>query len=341
MLFTLGGGLIITSGGAAGDGWISVLAACAVTLISVVLYVSLIKKYPGKTFFEICGASFGPFIGRVAVIIFMLYAVAVGGSSAGGYAGFIRSSVMESTPRPVILFVFCTVCVYIAVAGTSNITRLALALLPPALLISVLTFAATYNRLSFSNLLPVMYNGIAPVAQNALYAYALPFSGVLFLIPVYTAMQARKKRGRLFIVSVAAAGIILAAVTARNLAILGGDALKILKYPSYYALSAMGGDSLFERSELILVVYYTVTDLFKTAVCAFFAASGLNFLFFKMNKSAQYIITGVFIFCAGMLFSSDVFDAEFFKSIAAVAAPAVCIGLPAVLLIMPQRVIKS
>jgi spore germination protein KB len=149
------------------DGWLAGVIGSILSLIGILTVSKLAQRFPGLTLIEILFQHFS-WIGKIIGIIYLFYfyIMAVLGVRLFGEAYKI---IMSRTPLWAFIAVIILLTTYIVYLGLETLARLNQIMLPVLVIAALSVVLMTLgNDKDYGNLLPIMGNGVIPVAKGSL-----------------------------------------------------------------------------------------------------------------------------------------------------------------------------
>ncbi|KLA30479.1 endospore germination permease [Bacillus cereus] len=111
--------------GANTDGWISIIIGCAITTLVSLCIVKIMEKHPGYTLLDVLTRYLGKWLGRVAMIFWILYAVLAAVSLIFSLLYVIHIWILPRSPMFLIMMLLSIPMVMLACKGVLIISRYA------------------------------------------------------------------------------------------------------------------------------------------------------------------------------------------------------------------------
>lgn len=169
--FTCGTTILFVSANVAAmakqDAWISSVIAIVLGVPFVFLIVYLGCMHPEKTYIEIMQTAMGKRIGGFAAANFIFFCL-VDASQVTSYINdFMTTQFMPETPSYAVAFIFVASLAIAVLYGIEPIVRSAEILIYVVSLMFLGAMALDLKNIEFSNLLPMLENGIVPPLKGA------------------------------------------------------------------------------------------------------------------------------------------------------------------------------
>ena len=283
--------------------------AVALTLISLVPVLLLLRAFPGRTLYEyspeLLGKGGGAALNGAAVLV----AIWTAASEIRPTMNILRSYLLPHTPVAVTTALMIAAACYALRGGVSSVARCGEFFFVTAAfcLAVVVAMAAPYvDTTYFSRHLA--FPGTTEVASASLSIFSgfFPMWMLLFFAPF-------AKRGRLFAplaVTVATAGAVFLFMAAVVLSVFGAALPSEMFSPLLELSKLIGGDYglMPERSNIIFMVLYRLLPRFFSCIAALYvAALGLVSFFPRLKPAAAGAVVSL---CAYGLLLAPLNDAE-------------------------------
>lgn len=168
------------------DGWISTLIGGLFVQILILLYYSLYKKFPNKSFTDYTKIITNPFIGtciNICYFIYFLYVVLV---VSMRFSDIITIWVFPKSPSWLILILFLLAAYFVAKEDLQTIAR-TYVLCTFIFLIFILFLLSAYDNVHFGRILPIGQSSIKKIGSGSYSSFLemLGFEIFLFLAPSF------------------------------------------------------------------------------------------------------------------------------------------------------------
>lgn len=135
--------------------WLAILVSALCFLLSFLVFLSVMKKYPDKGMVEVFYIIFGKYMGFVVGLVFFLLFLVGTAVDTRSYVNIISTLYFPKTPFLVLYFLLFLVCVFVAKKGMEGITRTSFIFLLPLKVGLLLLIILMWDRLEFSYLFPI------------------------------------------------------------------------------------------------------------------------------------------------------------------------------------------
>ncbi|WFA08628.1 endospore germination permease [Tissierella sp. Yu-01] len=274
--FILGTSLALTNYSVAlQDTWISVSLAIFYATIMVIIYGSIVNRFPDMDLFQIFEAVFGKVAGKIISFLYTFYFLHLGALCVRNITEYIQVVSFPETPQYFTGLFIGLLAIYILKCGLEVIARTNKFLSPILLFITILTFVMAIPKADIRNFLPILYNGWKPVLKASFSPFAFPFGETVVFMVLLNRVEGRKKPIRTYLIGIYLGGLILLNVIIRNILVLGFPNLEFSNFPSYYAVTLIDIGNFIKGIELIVSINITVAGFIKVAISLLGACIGI------------------------------------------------------------------
>ncbi len=257
--------------GAGPDGWLALIMSHAVAAVAIVMIVKLGSRFVDQTFIEyaqvIVGRPLGLLIGG-SIALAWLFLTA---RTTRQFGDVIKMFLLDRTPIEVILLSFLLLAAVLLRHGVEPMARLVEILFPlfPAALVIYAVFGII--EADFSNLRPVLENGITPVIKAA-GEDLLSFQGIgpfLMLLPFMVRPERAKKAG---LIALSFNLLMRIGFFVITVAILGVQETAHEIWPGLAIAKIIQVGEFFERVDAVFMAIW-ITVSFTTLVVYYYLSS--------------------------------------------------------------------
>jgi spore germination protein KB len=289
-LFLLGSTLAVgTSTEAKQDSWISILLALLMFIPIIMTYIRIVSLFPEKSLYDIVSEIFGNVIGKIIVLLYVLYAIHLGALVIRNFSEFTSIVAMPVTPKMVIQVFLLALCAWMVKSGVEALGRWSKFILPIVILTIFATFIISLKDMSFKNLKPVGCAGFENIVAGAFSSFSFPFAESVLFLPLFGSVKSTENPQKIYITGTIIAAIVILSVVIRDICLLGIPSMGIFYFPSYSAVSIISIGDFLTRFEALVAINYMFTGLVKVSVCLFAAAIGMAKIFNVQNyKTMAY-----------------------------------------------------
>lgn len=284
VLMFMGGSIVYGIGKQAGaDTWLPVIAAVLLAVPMILIYARLVDLSPNHDVLETMEQALGRPLASVVVIIYGWYALQVMYESVSNLGNFVVVAGLTETPKVVPALSLLLISLLAAKLGIEVLTRWSGVLLVVIILISVSAFVLVLQEVDLTNFLPVLYNGVLPVAVGTLSLLEFPFLEAVIFMFSGAAYQRPGGARQVMIWGHFLAGAVILFIISLTIAVVGPQIYQMLYYPVYGAVSRIDVAGFLTRLEFTVSFIFLVTTFVKTSVCLIAACRCVGFLMGESN----------------------------------------------------------
>lgn len=274
------------------DSWISVLIAGVLIQLIIVLFVLLLKRFPGRHYFEILEIIFGKYIGKLFILVYCAYFMAIGAILFAKYTVILKSWMMPLTPQWVLVALIALVGIYAAKENLQVISRFFIL----ATVVIFVFFGFVIYALKDANytyILPIGQSGLMSILKGA-YTTSLSFQGfeyMLFFAPL--ALAKRNEILKTTTITNAFITFFYTFVVLTTHLFFSTEEFKLLTEPIFYLVKSFSF-KIIERPDLIFTSMWIVLVVTSTVVLFYVISLGFQSVF-KRRKRKPFVYIATFI----------------------------------------------
>jgi spore germination protein KB len=238
------------------DGWIAAIAGSALGLIGIISLVKLSQQFPGLTLIEILMKHFS-WAGKIAGVLYLLYFYLMVILAARLFAEAYER-IMPDTPMVAFVAVIMLLTAFIVYLGLETLGRLNQIMLPVLVIIAVAVVYLTMGeKKDYTNLLPIMGNGLAPVAVGSLSVMAW-FGNFAIMGMILPYVQRPKKLVKTGVWTAIVTLVFFLGPITGPIAMFGADEAAKLVLPTFSEVRYIQAGDVINRFDAIAVLFWTV-----------------------------------------------------------------------------------
>ena len=255
-LFLLGNFLTATGAKGKPTGWLSFVLMALLATPMLRMTLSLAGRDPAE---EILTQSLGRGPGTAATVLLCLIAVFLAGDALSAFAGFIVANDLNNAGAVGNTLLLAGTCFLLVGCDGGTLGRMAWLIQPWTVLLLLGSLALTAPYTKLESLLPLFTEGTAHFARATAVSFLTFFAPAVFLVFSLGGKVAGKWTGGAVGAGVLAC-VLLALLTGRDVAVLGGRAAQLFRFPSYVAANTS------RHGEVLLSVAFVLVQPFRAAV---------------------------------------------------------------------------
>lgn len=270
------------------DIWIVLTIAFLLNLPLAYAYLTLALKFPGNNLIQINDIIFGPYLGKVVSIQYILMFFMIIAANFWFVGDFILTFFVPETPSLVIIIMFAFVCAWAVRAGVEVFARMSFILVIMISLTILITFMLLLKDMKFSYFLPIFDLPLPDFIHGTHILMAIPFNEVFVFLMVIPCVNKLKEVKSSILYSLILGWITFLIVVVRNAAVLGplGD---IVTSPSMEAVRLIDIGHILNRLEAIVAISFILTMFLKVAVFYYATVLGIAQVF-KLRSYVPLVI---------------------------------------------------
>ncbi|WP_027627012.1 GerAB/ArcD/ProY family transporter [Ruminiclostridium cellobioparum] len=275
IIFIIGSTLILGIGGdAKNDRWVSGVIGLVLAIPFLLIYARIQTIFQGRDIFDILIILLGKIGGRFVAVIYIWYGFHLGAMVIRNFGEFVNVVVMPETPMFVLMVTIGAVAIMAVKLGIEVIGRTCAYLLPILIVIVIIVQFLGIPEMRTNHIKPFFSSTITSVLDGAFSSFAFPFAESVVFLGVFFTLKTKKSPYRVYFYGVFLAGLLIIAVTIRNILILGPLGTS-LYFPSHVAVSRISIGDFLQRIEVSVAFVFGVAALIKISICLFVTAKGV------------------------------------------------------------------
>ncbi len=309
VMFFIGSFVIVgTNITAKQDVWISIILTLAVSIPMLYIYSKLLTTYPGKNLFDVFIEVYGNIIGRIISLLFAWYALHLGSLIIRNYSEYINIASFPETPQIVTVFFVGLLCIWMAKAGIEVLGRWASFTAPLIIFILAIVISLSLTNADYSNLKPIMYDGMGPVLSTSFAFLFFPFLELIIFTMLFNNLQDNKKTFKVFLISILVGSLLLMAVLLRNIIVLGPNTINDILFPAILAVEVIDVGFFVERIEIVVTVVFIFGAFVRISACLLATSIGVSKILGIDNYRYLVAPLGFTMMCLSTIVYSSAMD---------------------------------
>jgi spore germination protein KB len=302
--FIIGSSLIIGIGTVArNDAWLASIAGILMAVPILAIYSRLISLFQGQDLFDILTSVCGKTIGIMIALVYIFYSLHLGALVIRNFSEFIDIVAMPETPTIVSMIALGAVCIVASRAGIEVLGRTSAFFLPIVIFIIVIVQFLVISVFHIEHLRPPLGYGIKPIIAGGFSACSFPFAETVLFIGVFSSLKTKKSIYKVFRWGILISGLIIIAVTIRNIGVLG-NMVGNFYFPSYAAVGKIRIGDFIQRIEVTVAFVFLFGVFAKASVCLLVASKGVSKLLHLKDYRSIVIQMGVLM----IIFAYVIYD---------------------------------
>jgi spore germination protein KB len=138
------------------DSWLAVIVAAVVSSPALLIYLSLMRRFPGKNLMEILELIYGTFLGKAVSLLYILGFFEISFANLRFMGDLLLTYIMPESPLVVIAIIFTVLAGWIIRRGLEVLARFATVAVAIVTVMIVVTFILLIPQMNVTNFLPVL-----------------------------------------------------------------------------------------------------------------------------------------------------------------------------------------
>lgn len=260
------------------DGVFVMLFYMVVEIINLALIITLIKKYPSVTFYEMLCDLFGSVVSRIIVCVCVLAAAFKFLLNLSEIKAFFSTSMFDSVTWEIMLVPLLALCVAIGIKSLRVIGRSAEIFLPVIIVGMIMLAVIVFVEAPLENALPLLANGISSV-MDGIARFPMWFGDVLVLVVAMGNVRIDK---RMVLKAVVVRVIVAVVVLMFSVVLFAtyGNVTSVIGYGhNVTSLTQYNlGSQEYGRFDLIIYSLWLLGVFLKIAMTFYFIVRGVAFV---------------------------------------------------------------
>ncbi len=248
------------------DTYIGAIIGTLLGLLIVLGYRWVINKKNGKSLQQIFANQ--KVVGMITRILFLLASIILLTYTLLTYKTFVSSFLLATTPVFIIFLPWIILLFYAAFQGLPMIPKLASALFPISLILSLFSIISVFGNFDFANFLPIL-----TASPSNMLMCIISFAGISAFPGILTLhMQPNQTKHYIFFYLLSAISVIIALLCVNG--VFGEILVNVFRFPEYMVLKQVKLFDFIEKIENILSVAWAF-DLFITSAFSIYSIKTL------------------------------------------------------------------
>ncbi len=295
IMFLIGNSILMGGDSVAGKGnWISIILGAIISIPIVLIYIKIIKDYPGKNLFEISQELFGKIISNIITLLFICYALYLGAETTRVFTEFIKIVSKPETPQLMIMFVASVVPIYLIKSGIKTIGKWGIVTMVIGSIFILITFILGPVMEKMSNLLPLFEYDMSLYLKDAVYFFSFPIGETVLFLCIADTFKKGENYSKVYLYGVGLAVFIMVYRVLRNIIVLGKGMLRFSVFPSYISLRMIGVGGFLTSVESIAFVNFLLFGFCKAVIILLVICKGVKHIL-NINNYKILVIPLCFI----------------------------------------------
>lgn len=310
--FIIGSSAILGVGtNAKQDVWLAIIIAMVMASLIIIVYGRISSLLPGKNIYEIFEFLFGKVFGKIISLSFLFYAFHLGALIIRDFSEFVRIVSLPETPGCMFIFPAGLLLIWAVRGGVELLGRFLAIFFPVYVFMIITVTCLSIPLFDFSNLKPVLYDGLMPVFNVSFKVFSYPFAETVVFLCLMGDIRENSNVYKIYYTSLLLGGFILLVIALRSILVLGIPNRLIQNYASYASTRIIRIGTFLQRIEASIAIVFMISGFTKATVCMYTATKGLSHLFNIKDYRKLAAPIGVLISLFSMIIHKDA--AELFE----------------------------
>jgi spore germination protein KB len=256
------------------DGWIAAIFGSILGLVGIIALAKLSQCYPGLTLIEILFQHFswvGKIIGTLYLFYFYIMVILATRLFAEAY-----QHIMVETPTWAFVTVILLLTSFIVYLGLETLGRLNQIMLPVLVFFAVaVVFLTMGENKDYSNLLPILGQGVGPVAKGSLSVMAW-YGEFVIMGMVLPYVECPKKLVKTGIWSGAITLLFFLGPITGPIALFGPVEAAKMTFPTFSEVRYITAGAVINRFDTIAILFWTVGLMIRIALFFYGLSLGIG-----------------------------------------------------------------
>ena len=289
------------------DSWFVVITGIVACMPLLLVYLGLMKLYPGKNLVEINDLALGKVLGKIASFLHILFFLTLATLNLRDLSLFVKQTIMDKTPD-VILSAACVIVSAMAVRyGLKVVTRFAFIFITISVTVLGASLLFASGQMDLNNFLPALQKPPITYVQGTNVALSIPFGELVVFLMILPYVRARQKPiGRYFVGGFLLGSVMFLLVVFRDTAVLG-NTLSLFALPAFETLRLINVFGTLSRLEILFAIVLVVLLFFKVSLLHYTTTlAAAQALGMKSYKPLAYVIGVLMIGYSFTLYPSNI-----------------------------------
>lgn len=261
------------------DIWIAMLVAIAASSLIMLVYASLLTALPGKDFFETIEHFFGKVGSKIIFILMTWFAFDLCHIVLRNYGQFLVTVGLPETPLMFSMFMMIALCAFSVRAGVETIGRFSSQFVIFVLIFMAISILLVMPQMNINNLLPMLDNGVVPIARGAFGIVSFPFAETVVFLLVFPAFKKGEPVRKIYLTALLIGGLTILATSLTDILVLGPTMAESMYYPTYVTMASVHLGEFLQRFEVIAAIVFMIGVFLKISVLLYAASNGFIKIF--------------------------------------------------------------
>lgn len=261
------------------DIWIAILVAIAGATIFYCIYARILSFLPKADFYSTLETLLTRPVTVVIVSIYTLFLLDYGSEVLTNYRNFVSIVGLTETPILVISISMILVCAIAVKKGVEVLGHWSQTFIVVIVGFILLTIPLMISNADFTNIQPILKNGLKPIFKGALGVITFPLADIFVFLFVFPAFEKGASRYKAYLKALYIAGGLLLMTSTLNVMILTPAYAQNVTYPTYQVLSIVKLGNFLNRLEVIAAAVFCMSVFFKICIFLLATCKAISYIF--------------------------------------------------------------
>jgi len=276
------------------DAWIVPLIGTVISLPIVSLYIAAGRLAPDKTLVEKMEWLLGGWMGKATILAFAFFCF-VNSSELLYYIGnFMSTQTMPNTPLLALNVLFAVVILMGIRLGIETLARTAELMFALFILLFIILVLFVSPQIEFERIQPVREAKMNSLTFSTLYfisVFSFPSVVLLMIFPSF--VDRPKEAGKAFYKGTAIGGIVMIAIVALCILVLGVEITARQTFPSYALAKKINVGHFLQRIEIVMAIMWFISIYYRLAFYFYGAVESVAQAFKLKNSKSIALPLGL------------------------------------------------
>jgi len=246
------------------DSWVAAIIGTICGLVGTITLVRLSQKFPGLTLSEILFFHFS-WVGKLIGVLYLVYFYVMTVLAVRLFAE-VYKKIMEETPMVAFMAVILFLTAYIVYSGLETMSRLNQIMLPILVIFAIsLVFLTMGKNKDYTNLLPILGNGLSPVALGSLTVMGW-FGEFVIMGMIFPYVERPMKLMRISIYAALITLVFFLGPVTGPIALFGPVEAAQMEFPTFSEVRYITAGDVLYRFDSIAILFWTIGLMIRIAI---------------------------------------------------------------------------
>ncbi|MFD2117036.1 endospore germination permease [Paenibacillus yanchengensis] len=278
------------------DAWLVMLLIIPIHYGVLLIYLGLAKRFPTITFADYVEKITGKWIGKVILVMFLIYFITLAALVLHNISDFLNLSVLPNTPPWFISISFMVVVLYGVFLGIETLARLGDVMSAAIVVVIFIVVIALLNKFNIHHMEPILYNGWSTVFRGMHLLMGFPIAECVFITMILPMVKTdeRKQLPKKLLWAVITVGIVGFTLVLLLQGVLGVYETSRSRFAIFDMAKNINIEEILVRVEVLVAVIWIGSSFMKMAIVLYVICLLTSHLF-KLSTYRPVIIPYIMI----------------------------------------------